>query len=77
MPKKKPTRRLPRVHKRGAAAKNEPAAWTLDQVHEGQTYRFQTTLSDADVDSFASLTCDMNYIHLKKSSLESAGLTIA
>jgi hypothetical protein len=56
MSKKKPTRRLSRVRKRGAAAKSEPATWTLDQVHEGQTYRFQTTLSDADVDLFAPLT---------------------
>lgn len=53
MPKKKPTRRLPRVHNRVAAAESEPAAWTLDQIHEGQTYRF------------ATLTGDMNYIHLK------------
>jgi 3-hydroxybutyryl-CoA dehydratase len=71
MQKKKPMRRLPkkqvrpRVRKRGASAKSEPAAWTLDQIQEGQTYRFETTLSDADVDSFATLTGDMNYIHLK------------
>jgi 3-hydroxybutyryl-CoA dehydratase len=71
MPKKKSTRRLPkkrikpRIHKHGGAAKREPAAWTLDQIREGQTYRFQTMLSEADVDSFAALTGDMNYIHLK------------
>jgi 3-hydroxybutyryl-CoA dehydratase len=63
MPKKKPTRRLPR--KRVSAAKREPAAWTLDQIQEGQTYRFQTMLSEVDVDTFAMLTGDMNYIHLK------------
>lgn len=63
MPKKKPTRRLPR--KRVSAAKREPAAWTLDQIQEGQTCRFQTMLSEVDVDTFAMLTGDMNYIHLK------------
>jgi acyl dehydratase len=72
MQKKKPMRRLPkeqarpRVRKLGASAKSEPAAWTLDQIQEGQTCCFETTLSDADVDSFATLTGDMNYIHLKK-----------
>jgi 3-hydroxybutyryl-CoA dehydratase len=65
MPKKKPARRLPRINKRSAAAAREPAAWTLDRIHEGQTYRFQTMLSEAALDSFAMLTGDMNYIHLK------------
>jgi acyl dehydratase len=71
MPKKKSPTQLPkkpikpRVRKRSAAVKREPAAWTLDQIREGQTYRFQTMLSEADVDSFATLTGDMNYIHLK------------
>jgi len=65
MPKKKPTKRRRRAHAHGAVAQSEPAAWTLDQIHEGQTYRFETMLSEADVDSFATLTGDMNYIHLK------------
>jgi 3-hydroxybutyryl-CoA dehydratase len=65
MPKKKPTRRSRRAHAHGAVAQSEPAVWTLDQIHEGQTYQFQTMLSEADVDSFATLTGDMNHIHLK------------
>jgi 3-hydroxybutyryl-CoA dehydratase len=73
MPKKKPTRRSRRAHARGAITPSEPAVWTLDQIHEGQTYRFQTILSEADVDSFATLTGDMNYIHLKNAFAQKRG----
>jgi len=72
MAQHKPPRRLakkrikPRVREHGAAGKNEPAAWTLDQIQEGQTYRFETVLSEADIDSFAALTGDENPLHMIK-----------